>query len=236
MEKIKVHDIAIELGVNSTTVINQATLLSIRAKTSRSSVSIDDAQKIFDAIMYSPKKLNCDEEKTFFYSGNNLNIYLTSHKIDYNYLSKMALPYKNDKLEDFLIFSYNFSNKTMLELYSMSLNELNINSYLKNTLHEKEYEELHRKIEKFSDKIDISYINDQNPFNDIEKYIKEYKPQMIYIEGIDTKVALKKIAIFHAIKKAIFWGVNFELSFINADKKDTELLKSILVDLLDYKR
>ena len=56
MEKIKITEIAQEVGATSKDVYKKAIMMSISVKSTRSSVSIEEAQKIFDAILYNKEQ------------------------------------------------------------------------------------------------------------------------------------------------------------------------------------
>lgn len=228
MEKIKIEDIASELGVKNTEVLNKAVGLSIKAKSYNSGVSIEDAQKIFDAIIHNKKHKELTVD-TLFHSGHNLNIYVSEDNIDYNYLNRMVLPYKNNNIENFLIFSFNFSDKVALEIYSIVLDGLNIEKYLKETLSKIEFEKINTTVKTFSNDVDISYIDDNNPLEDITKHIQQNKPQMIYIEGIELKSLNAQLNIFNTISKFTKLGIKFELGFVNADKESLQLLNEMII-------
>ncbi|MCL4433119.1 MAG: translation initiation factor IF-2 N-terminal domain-containing protein [Epsilonproteobacteria bacterium] len=51
MDKVRVHEIAKELGVNSKEVVDKATAMGLNLKTASSTVSMEEAEKIMNYIM-----------------------------------------------------------------------------------------------------------------------------------------------------------------------------------------
>ena len=51
MDKVRVHEIAKELGINSKEVVDKATAMGLNLKTASSTVSMEEAEKIMNYIM-----------------------------------------------------------------------------------------------------------------------------------------------------------------------------------------
>ena len=51
MDKVRVHEIAKELGINSKEVVDKAAAMGLNVKTASSSVSIEEAEQIMNYIM-----------------------------------------------------------------------------------------------------------------------------------------------------------------------------------------
>ena len=51
MDKVRVHEIAKELGINSKEVVDKAAAMGLNVKTASSTVSMEEAEKIMNYIM-----------------------------------------------------------------------------------------------------------------------------------------------------------------------------------------
>ncbi|TKI68508.1 hypothetical protein FCU45_10880 [Sulfurimonas crateris] len=225
MDKVNIKYIADELGVSTKEVFNRAVLMSMDVKSIRSAVSLEDAQKIFDAIMHNEQ---FDSIDSLFYKNKNLTVYLSDNSIDINFLNNISLPYTDQAIDNLLLFSYNFSDDRLQELYSMSLEKLNIEKYLKNKFNDSDFKNLAESIRSFSNDFEIDFI-DNKPLDNLKLYCKKFKPQLISIEGIDF-LAIEKnnFEIFNIVKEMTLLGIKFELSIVNARINKKEIFRNKL--------
>ena len=233
MDKVKIKDIAEELGINSKDVLQKAMLMAIDVKSIRSSISIEDAEEIFDAILYNKKiiKQDISVEDTLFYKSKNLNLYISESPVDIHFLSNISIPYTNENIDNFLLLSYNYSDKKLQELYSLSLNKLDIKKYLKNTFNADDFINLEKSIQKFCDDFDMSYIEGQTPLDNIKEYSRKYKPQLIFIEGINFQhIEKNNFKVLKTIKQMALFNIKFELGVVSASSNEKEKLKEKLIE------
>lgn len=225
MDKVNIKDIADELGVSTKEVLHRAVLMSMDVKSIRSAVSLEDAQKIFDAIMHNEQ---FDSIDSLFYKNKNLTVYLSDNSIDINFLNNISLTYTDQAIDNLLLFSYNFSDDRLQELYSMSLDKLNIEKYLKNKFNDSDFKNLAQSIKSFSDDFDIGFI-DNKPLDNLKFYCRKFEPQLISIEGIDF-LAIEKnnFEIFNIVKEMTLLGIKFELSIVNARINKKEIFRNKL--------
>jgi len=225
MDKVNIKYIADELGVSTKEVFNRAVLMSMDVKSIRSAVSLEDAQKIFDAIMHNEQ---FDSIDSLFYKNKNLTVYLSDNSIDINFLNNISLPYTDQAIDNLLLFSYNFSDDRLQELYSISLEKLNIEKYLKNKFNDSDFKNLAESIRSFSNDFEIDFI-DNKPLDNLKLYCKKFKPQLISIEGIDF-LAIEKnnFEIFNIVKEMTLLGIKFELSIVNARINKKEIFRNKL--------
>lgn len=227
MDKVKIKDIAEELGMNSKDVLQKAVLMAMDVKSIRSSISIKNAQKIFDAIINNQniEKLDLQIKDTLFFTSKNFNLYMCENSVDINFLNNIAIPYTNQNIDNFLLFSYNYSDEILKELFSLSLNKLDIEKYLKDKFNNDDINNLQDSIRNFCNDFDVSCIDGNKPLENIKEYSRKFKPQLIFIEGIDFKYLEKdNFEVLKTIKKMTKFNIKFELGIVNenvdVNKKD----------------
>ncbi len=233
MDKVRIKDIAEELGINSKEVLHKAVLMAIDVKSIRSSISIENAQKIFDAIIYNQNIGPFAESArdTLFFTSKNLNLYLCESSVDVNFLNNISLPYENDAIDNFLLLSYNYSDKVLQELYLLSLNKLNIEQYLKDKFTANDLEDMEKNIKNFCNEFDVSSIDGDKPLDKIKYYSSKYKPQLIIIEGINIQDLEKNnFEVLSTIKKLSLFNIKFELGVINVNLTVKDKFKKQLID------
>ncbi|MFA5454901.1 MAG: translation initiation factor IF-2 N-terminal domain-containing protein [Sulfurimonas sp.] len=232
MNKVKIKDIADELGVSTKEVLHRAVLMSIDVKSIRSTVSLENAQKIFDAIIYNQQP-GADNLDSLFYKSKNLNIYLSENSVDMIFLNNISLPYIDQGMDNFLLFSYNFSDDRLQELYSMSLDKLNIEKYLKKKFDDSDFKNLAESVKSFSNDFDISFI-DNKPLDNLKLYCRKFKPQLISIEGIDFSfIENNNFEIFNTIKEMTLFGIKFELGIVNVSINKKDIFRNKLNNLFE---
>lgn len=211
MEKVKIKQIAQELGATSKDVYNKAILMSINVKSTRSSVSIEEAQKIFDAILYNKeqtrqittkKENQAIKEKPYssFYKKGKLYISLTNQSVDLDFNQHIVDTFENNDVDNFLLFSYCNSDE-------------NLKSNFKD----------------FFDEFDVGTVSDKKPLENLEYYAKRYTPKAILIDGIDFKYLDENFEkLLTLIKKVSIYKIKYNFGVVNISKNEQgELIKRI---------
>ena len=228
MDKVKIKDIAEELGIRSKDVLQKAVLMAIDVKSIRSSISVEDAQKIFDVILYNKEvdKTDISMKDTLFFTSKNFKLYICENSTDINFLKNISVPYTNQNIDNFLLLSYNYSDTTLQELYSLSLHKLDIEKYLQNRFSDDDSYHLQESIKKFCYDFDVSRIDADMPLENIKEYSRKFKPQLIFIEGIDFKYLAKNdFEILKTIKQMTLFNISFELGVVNSNTTKKDKLK-----------
>jgi len=236
MDKIKIKDVAEELGISSKDVLHKAVSMAIDVKSIRSSISIEHAQKIFDAILYnkSDVKQNISISDTLFYKNKNLKLYMCEDSIDINFFNNISLPYTNKDIDNFLLLSYNYSDDILQKLYLLSLEKLDIVKFLKNKFDSTDSDNLEQSIVNFCDDFDVSHIDGSMPLENIKEYSRKFKPQLIFIEGIDFEHIQKNdFEVLKTIKQMALFNIKFELGVVNVDTDQKEKLTTYLSKGMD---
>ncbi|MGB3751812.1 MAG: translation initiation factor IF-2 N-terminal domain-containing protein [Arcobacteraceae bacterium] len=210
MEKVKITEIAQELGSTSKDVYQKAILMSINVKSTRSSVSIEEAQKIFDAILYNKEQTTkitlenvnetIEEEYCSFYKKGKLYISLTNQSIDLEFNQHIVNTFESNDVDNFLLFSYCNSDE-------------NLKSNFKD----------------FFDDFDVGTVSDEKPLENLEYYAKRYNPKAILIDGIDFKYLDENFEkLLTLIKKVSIYKIKYNFGVVNISKeKQSELIKRI---------
>lgn len=201
MDKVKIEEIAQELGASSNKVYERAVLMSINVKSVKSSVSIDDAQRIFDAILHNqieaPKqeisqRKKIEKEYSSFYKRGKLYISLSNQNIDLNFNKHIVDTFKNDDIDNFLLFSYSHSD-----------------------------DKLKSNFKEFYDDFDMGTIKDDKPLENLEYYVKRYNPNAILIDGIDYEYLVENYEkIFTTIKNIFIYKIKLNFGVVNISKTE----------------
>lgn len=210
MEKVKITEIAQEVGATSKDVYKKAIMMSISVKSTRSSVSIEEAQKIFDAILYNKEQKTqikletpsetIEEEYSSFYKKGKLYISLTNKSVDLDFNQHIVNTFENNDVDNFLLFSYCNSDE-------------NLKSNFKD----------------FFDDFDVETVSDEKPLENLEFYAKRYNPKAILIDGIDFKYLDQNFEkLLTLIKKVSRYKIKYNFGVVNISKeKQSELIKRI---------
>ena len=220
MEKIKIEEIADELGIQSKELIKRVQLLYKDIKTAKSTVSEKVAQEIFDMILLGKESSSTKNSST--YSMNNINLHFSFEKIDISMLEKIANTYKEDNTKGFMIRSFSFSELSIVKILVAGLFNLDIKKYVEMKSSSKELVQLMNNMNLVLDDVDFEDIDKQDPFCNFKTYIKKNMPEIVYIEGIDyNKIdAYKKE--FQLIKLLSNEDIEFKIGFTNMNLKNFE--------------
>ncbi len=86
MQKVKIEEIANELGIKPKDVLTKAVLMSIDVKSIKSAVSIEDTTIIFDTIIHGKNIVEPSFKHTPLIDNYNLKIYTTQQNSDIEFL------------------------------------------------------------------------------------------------------------------------------------------------------
>jgi len=210
MQNIKIQEIADELGMQSKELLKRVQLLHKDIKSTKSLVTEELAQEIFDNIVLG----NTNEDKHLInYSTKNINLYFSPKKINILILEKIADMYKLATQKDYIIASFNFSEISIVKILVAGLINLDIQKYVESKANNKELSNLLINMNKVLDDVDFDDINSKNPLENFKTYIEDYKPEIVYIEGIDFNNYTKNKKVFAMIKQLAIEGVEFEIGF-----------------------
>lgn len=215
MEKVQIEEIADELGMQSKELIKRVQLLYKDIKSPKSKVTPEVAQEIFDTIILGNNKKSTIKLSTF--SSKNINLYFSSEKIDTLMLEKIASTYKQPTQKEFMIRSFNFSELSIVKLLVTGLINLDIEKYVELKYSSKELSDLIDNMNQILDDVDFENIDEKNPLEGFEDYVRAYKPEVVYVEGISYDDFEKYKNVFDVIAKLAKQGI-FELGFINIDE------------------
>jgi len=187
MEKVKLVEIANEVGTSNKTVFDKAIKLSISVKSVRSSVTVDDAERIFNAIF---DKVNSKESPHITTSSHKIkNIYfsLTSDSIDNSIINDVYKYLDDDTVKSMLLFSYAQKDTSLKE-----------------------------NLKTFYNDFDFGNISDQDPLVNLQFHIKRYKPEMIFIDAIDFQHINQNLDSILAVTANMFCNdILFYFSVVN---------------------
>lgn len=216
MEKIKIEEIADELGMQSKELIKRVQLLYKDIKTAKSTVNEKVAQEIFDIILLG--KVSSSTKNLSTFSMNNINLHFSSDNIDISMLEKIATTYKEDNTKGFMIRSFNFSELSIVKILVAGLSNLDIKKYVEKKSSKKELELLIKNMNLVLDDVDFENIDEKEPFDDFENYIKKNLPEIVYIEGIDYRKIEQYEKEFLLINSLSKKGIKFEIGFNNIEQ------------------
>lgn len=215
MQNIKIEEIARELGMNSKDLIQRVQLLYEEIKSAKSEVSVEIAQEIFEIILFGEK------EQIFNYSAicqsDNIDFYFSSQKIDVAIIERIASIYKVPIQKEYMIRSFNYSELSIVKILTAGLIDLDIKKYASLQSTNKELSILLDNINKIFDDVNFEDIDTKSPLDQLEKYINDYQPEIVYIEGIEYSTFIKYKKVFELIKTLAEHGIQFVLGFSNMD-------------------
>ncbi len=227
MKNIKIQEIADELGMQSNELVKRVKLIYQDVKSSRSMVTQEVAQEIFDTIVLG------NERNQFFtsysFTDKNINLYFSSEKIDVNMLKQIARTYKQEVQKEFIILSNNFSELSIVKILVAGLMNLDIKKYIELKSTKKELSTLLNNMNKILDDVEFEDSDNTNPLENFNQYVTNNEPEIIYIEGVRLDEFKKYTAIFKDIKKLSNSGVLFEIGFIDINSKtdSDEIIKML---------
>ena len=227
MKEIKIQEIADELGMQSNELVKRVKLIYQDVKSSKSMVTQEVAQEIFDTIVLGKEKKQLYTSST--HTNKNINLYFSSEKIDITMLKQIASTYKQATQKDYIILSYNFSELSIVKILVAGLVNLDLQKYIELKSTNKELSTLLNSMNKILDDVEFEDADNKNPLNNFYQYIKDNKPEIIYIEGVKLNEFKKYATVFKHIKKLSNDGVLFEIGFvdINSKAESDEIIKML---------
>jgi len=225
MDKIKIEDIANELGIKSRELIDRIcklspeALLSLNIKSAKSTVSAKVAEDIFHAVM-SNNKLSGIKSTITHHTIGQINISLSYSPIDIDFITKVASIYKTKSSEHFMVRSFNFSEMDIVRFFTAGLIGMDVKRHINNKSSKKDLDGLVENLNIILDDVDIENIDDKDPLYGLESYIQKHKPEVVYLEGIDCQKIDKYLDVFQLIRKLGIADeasprIRFEISFVN---------------------
>jgi len=211
MQDIKIEEIANEIGIQSKELIKRVQLLYNGIKSPKSTVTAEEAQEIFDFIVFDKKAPNRSHVHANF--SKNVNLYFSHNKIDMAILEKIASTYKSPTQKNFMIRSFNFSELSIVKILTAGLINLDIKRYVTLKSTNKELSQLLDNMNNIVDDVDFEELNNKAPLNGFKKQIENYRPEIVYIEGIEYHDYYKHKKVFQLIQKLAKTGIQFELGF-----------------------
>jgi len=210
MQKVKIEEIANELGIKPKDVLTKAVMMSIDVKSIKSAVSIEDATMIFDTIIHGKNIVKSSFKHTLLINKHNLKIYTTQQDSDIEFLKIVSKDIIANDINDALIFSYNYDDKILKDIYT------NVDS-----------EKLQKSVEKILENFSIEYV-ENDPLLNLKSHLKKHKPQLISIEGVCLQQLIENdYEVVRIIKNALLFGVRFNISLVEVFDSEREGLEHI---------
>lgn len=225
MASIRIEEIASELGMQSKELIKRVQFLYSDVKSSKSKVSEEVAQEIFNLIVYGGKKKQIPT--TNLYSIGNINIHFSSQKIDITMLEKIASTYKSPTQKEFMIGSYNFSQLSIVKILVAGLINLDIRKYVELKSTNKELAQLMDNMNKILDDVDFEEVDNQDALEDFKKHVNIHEQEVIYIEGVSYTKFKNYLETFKYIKDLSQQKIEFNIGF-------TELSSKNIQEIIDF--
>jgi hypothetical protein len=227
MQEIEIHEIADELGMKSNELIKRVQLIYKDIKSSKSVVSQEVAQEIFNTIVFGKEKKQT--KYIFTYSGKKINLYFCQDKIDITMLENIAKTYKQPSQKEFMIRSFNFSELSIVKILVAGLVDIDLQKYIELKCSSSELSNLFENINKVLNDVDFEDLDNKHSLENFKSYVASYKPQIIYIEGVTIEDFVKYKDIFEYIKKLTSMGTMVEIGFCEIASGDVD-------DILNYFR
>ncbi len=221
MDKIKIEEIASELGIKSRELIaridklSPEALFSLNIKSAKSTVSVKVAEEIFDAVM-SNRELTGVIPVPIYQNIGNINLSFVQSPIDLTFIKKVASIYKTKSTEHFMVRSFNFSEMDIVRCFTAGLIGMDIARYINNQSTKEELDRLVANLNEILDNVEVEGIDEQDPLDNLESHIVKHNPEVIYIEGIHCNDSSKHVKVFQYISEVSRSSdTRFEISFIN---------------------
>jgi len=229
MKSIKIEEVANELGMQSKELIKRVQRLYSDIKSSKTKVSEEVAQEIFNLIIYGEKEKNIVTTNVYVYSIDNINIHFSSQKVDITMHEKIASTYKSPTQKDFMIRSYNFSELSIVRLLVAGLINLDIIKYVELKCTKEELTQLMDNMNTVLDDVDFEEIDNQDALDNFRDYVNIHMQEVIYIEGVNYDSFKKHLETFKYIKTLSKQGIEFDIGF-------TELTSENIQEITDFFR
>ncbi len=228
MNKVKIEEIARELGIKSRELITRIdrlspeALFSLNIKSAKSMVSVKVAEEIFDAVM-SNRELTGVTPIPIHQSIGNINLSFVSSPIDIAFVKQVASIYKTKSTEHFMVRSFNFSEMDIVRFFTAGLIGMDVARYINNRSSKKELDRLLANLNEILDDVEVEGIDEQDPLGNLEVYIAKHNPEVIYIEGINCNDSGKYVKVFQYIYEVSKSSkLRFEISFVNISLNHTD--------------
>ena len=131
-----------------------------------------------------------------------------------------------------MVRSFNFSEMDIVRFFTAGLIGIDVARYINNRSSKQEVDRLIENLHVVLDDVEVEKIDNDDPLYDLESYIEKYKPEVVYIEGIDCKHAHKYSDVFTSMQNLTkTFNLQFELSFVNLPVDNSE---SIITQTISY--
>jgi len=211
MEDIRIEEIANELGMQSKELIKRVQLIYSDIKSSKSKVSQEVAQEIFNLIVYGEQEKKMPTMNVCLI--DNINIHFLFQKIDITMLEKIASTYKSPTQKEFMIRSYNFSELSIVKILVAGLINLDIKKYVELQSSNKELKQLLDNMNRILNDVDFEEIDNKDALNNFREYVNIHEPEIIYIEGVNYNSFKNHLDTFKYVKSLSKQGIEFHLGF-----------------------
>lgn len=227
MNKVKIEEIASELGIKSQELIaridklSPEALFSLNIKSAKSTVSVKVAEEIFDAVMSNREFVGVNQLQIKHKVGQ-ISLYFVDSPIDIKFIKRVASIYKTKSTEHFMVRSFNFSEMDIVRFFTAGLLGMDVARYINNRSSKEELDRLVENLNVILDDVEVENIDDHDPLDNLEAYIVKHSPEIIYVEGINYKNVCRYIKVFQYIKKLGNTSrIRFEMSFVDLPVNNT---------------
>ena len=221
MDKIKIEEIASELGIKSRELmaridkLSPEALFSLNIKSAKSTVSVKVAEEIFDAVM-SNRELVGVKQVPIYHNIGQVSLSFVHSPLDIEFIKRVASIYKIKSTEHFMVRSFNFSEMDIVRFFTAGLIGMDVARYINNRSSKEELDRLVKNLNVILDDVEVENIDDHDPLDNLEAYIAKHNPEVIYIEGIDCKNSDRYMETFYYMKVlGESSNIRFEISFVN---------------------
>jgi len=221
MNKVKIEEIANELGIKSRELIaridklSPEALFSLNIKSTKSMVSVKVAEEIFDAVMNNRELVGVNQVSIHHNIGQ-VSLSFVESPLDIEFIKRVASIYKIKSTEHFMVRSFNFSEMDIVRFFTAGLIGMDVARYINNRSSKEELNRLVENLNVILDDVEVENIDDYDPLDNLEVYIAKYNPEVIYIEGIDCNDSSQYVKNFQSIYEVSKLSkLRFEMSFVN---------------------
>ncbi len=178
MDKIKIKEFARELGYSNKDIENIINILYPEVFDSKQKlIDIETADKVYRFI-YGATSKNYSKEII-----KNLILYFDKLPFNRNVLGEILFTYLQEEVEDFLIRSFNFNDRGLLNILSLGLTGIRKDEFI-NFHFKSKIKELKKHIEFIKNDTEFEEYDLANPLKNIIDKINSYEPRVVIIEGI----------------------------------------------------
>jgi len=145
-------------------------------------------------------------------------------------LENIAKTYKQPSQKEFMIRSFNFSELSVVKILVAGLVDMDIQKYIESKSSSLELSNLFNNQNKVLDDVDFEDLDNKHPLENFKTYVANYKPELIYIEGLKVEDFLKYHNIFEYIKKLVAMGTMVEIGFCEITSSDVDNILNYFKD------